>query len=305
MKTGLLKLGNLMLFVFLLLHGTSCTYADDIKTLHEKTFPTTAGKELKVETSMGDVLISTSANRTDVYVKVVGNQKAEDRLDFRFESDDNGVRIYAKKKSNSPFNWFSNTKLRFEIILPNVYNATVLTAGGDIKVKYLTGTINFKTSGGDIVANNTDGYFYASTSGGDINLNNRVGETKVSTSGGDIKIDAFKGNINASTSGGDVVLSGSDSKVDASTSGGDIKIEYGGENKGIELSTSGGDIDVLVPADFNAKANLRTSGGDISCNLSTNNVIKISSSRFEADLNQGGNPLICKTSGGDITVKKK
>lgn len=291
--------------ILFIISSIACTKGDDLRTLHEKTFPTVAGKTLKVETSTGDVLITTSSGRKEVYLKVLGNNKAEEKIDFDFYSDENGVTIIAKRKSGNFFNWFSNIRLRYEIILPDVYNANVTTSGGDIKVKYLKGNINLKTSGGDIVVNNTEGQLNAITSGGDINVNNRIGDTKLSTSGGDIKADAVKGNLSAATSGGDIVLSASDSFIKAATSGGDINLDYSGENKGIELTTSGGDIDVKLPADFNAKATLKTSGGDISCNLTSNNVTKISSSHFEADLNKGGNYLICKTSGGDISVTKK
>lgn len=44
----------------------------DLKTLHEKTFPISSGKELNLETSVGDVMI-TSWNKNEVYIKVLGN----------------------------------------------------------------------------------------------------------------------------------------------------------------------------------------------------------------------------------------
>ena len=127
----------------------------------------------------------------------------------------------------------------------------------------------------------------------------------VSTSGGDIKARNFKGDISASTSGGDIFLKGSDSKIYAETSGGDINLEYSGENKGIDLETSGGDIQIKLPSDFSASANMNTSGGEIECDLTANNAKRISSTRFEADLNNGGASLVAKTSGGDITIKKQ
>ena len=127
----------------------------------------------------------------------------------------------------------------------------------------------------------------------------------LSTSGGDISSMHFQGDFEASTSGGDINLKGSDSKINASTSGGDIYLDYKGINKGIDLSTSGGDIQIRLPEDFNATANMHTSGGSISCDLTANHAKKISSTRFEADLNNGGNPLYVKTSGGDIDITSK
>ena len=108
-----------------------------------------------------------------------------------------------------------------------------------------------------------------------------------------------------STSGGDINLFCSNAKIEASTSGGDITVEYTGVNQGIELSTSGGDIDVKVPADFNAKADLKTSGGDVDCNLTLNDVKRLSDTEIIANINKGGNPLSASTSGGDVSVYKK
>ena len=60
-----------------------------------------------------------------------------------------------------------------------------------------------------------------------------------------------------------------------------------------------------MPADFDAKALLRTSGGDVDCNLVMNNVTKLSETKIDANINKGGKSLIAETSGGDVSVYKK
>lgn len=277
----------------------------DLSLLHEKTFATNPGKLLKIEAQNGSVKIETW-DKSEVYIKVLGNKKAKEKLEFKFEEEDWGVYISSKRKDGFwSFNWGNSPRVRFEIMVPKSYNAKVSTSGGNIGVKNLTGNIEGKTSGGDLKLYDNVGKTNASTSGGDIIVKNSKGNTKATTSGGDISIIDFNGDLEVGTSGGDIEMKGGNAKIDASTSGGDVKLDYWGENLGIDLSTSGGDITVYLPADFNAKANLKTSGGDISCELTTNNVVKISSSRFEADLNKGGKNLICRTSGGDIEVKRK
>ena len=280
-------------------------FPQELSLLHEKTFATSPGKLLKIEAQSGSVKVETW-DKNDVYVKVLGNDKAKEKLEFKFEEEDWGVYISAKKKGGFwSFNWGKSPHVRFEIMVPKSYNAKVSTSGGNIGIKNLTGNIEGKTSGGDLKLYDNVGNTNASTSGGDIIIKNNKGNTKASTSGGDISVVDFNGDLEVATSGGDIEMKGGNARIDASTSGGDVKLDYWGENLGIDLSTSGGDIDVFLPVDFSAKANLKTSGGDISCDLSTNNVIKISSSRFEADLNKGGKSLICRTSGGDIQVRKK
>ncbi len=281
------------------------SYGDGLKVLKEKTFQIASGKKLNLDASMGDVDIK-SWDKQEVYVKILGNQKAEDKVDFSFDNNDNEVNITAKKKGSFlNFLWGNGIKLKFEISVPANFNNYIRTSGGDIHFEGIKGDQVLKTSGGDIWVGMSDGDIKVSTSGGDINLDGSKGTIDLSTSGGDIMGRNFSGSLSCSTSGGDIKLIGSNSYVNAETSGGDIDLSYTGENKGIELSTSGGEISLMLPADFNASANLKTSGGSIDCDFKGNNAVKISSSRYEADFNSGGAKLIAKTSGGDITVKKQ
>jgi DUF4097 and DUF4098 domain-containing protein YvlB len=279
------------------------TFARDLKVIHEKTFQTEIGKNFKLKTSSGDVYISTW-DKPEVYVKISGNSKAEDKMKFRFEKSDDGVTI--EGKHGSWLNWFSGSGIyvKYEVKLPDRYNAKISTAGGDIKLYDLNGAVDFSTSGGDIFVKNTEGPVHSSTSGGDITIELNKGLLDLSTSGGDIHVKDFDGELSASTSGGDIVLSGKNGKVNASTSGGDINLIYLDSNKGIDLSTTGGDIYVKVPEDFSADANLSTTGGDVECDLPITSKGKISASKIRGELNGGGPKLECTTTGGDIKVSK-
>ena len=300
-----------LFFLLAMVIPLSCAYStdkndlsDDLKVLHEKTFQISSGKKIELDASVGDVMI-TSWDKSEVYIKVLGNEKAEDKIEFEFNGTSDLVKVKAKK-TGSLFNWFGSVvKLRFEIKVPASFSTKVSTSGGDIKFADVSGVQYLSTSGGDIIVKNSHGKLDASTSGGDISTENSKGLMMLSTSGGDVIAKNFEGDLSAETSGGDIHLSGMNSKVKAETSGGDIVLDYSGSNDGIDLSTSGGDIMIKLPADFSAAAKLYTSGGDISCELTTNNVGKKSSSKLEGDLNSGGNLLHAETSGGDIVVSKK
>ena len=244
---------------------TRSDFSGDLNTIQEKTFSIQPGKDLKVDASVGDVTITTW-DKPEVYIKILGNKRAKDKIDLTFNNDENEVSVIAKSE-NSFFNWFSHgIQLRFEIKVPSEFNTNINTAGGDIQIGEIRGNNKLRTSGGDVRVKNSDGVLKISTSGGEINLDTNSGTMDVATSGGDIKARDFKGDLTA--------------------------------------STSGGDINMKLPSDFNASASMYTSGGEINCELTANNAKKISSSRFEADLNSGGAELIAKTSGGDITIKK-
>ncbi len=273
-------------FILILIFLHMDTFGSDLKVIKEKTFQISPGKNLKVEASSGEVLIS-SWDKNEVYIKILGNQKAEDKVKFEFSNDDNKVEVIAKRK-HWLLGWFeSGVRLKFEIKVPEKFNVKAGTGGGNVYAKDISGNLDI------------------STSGGNIDLENVKGRFEVSTSGGNISGIDFQGDLDASTSGGSLDLTGSNSKIKATTSGGNIYLDYKGINKGIYLSTSGGSIDIRLPEDFNAAANLSTSGGRVSCELTANNARKISSTEFIADLNKGGNTLIAETSGGNITVKGK
>jgi hypothetical protein len=286
----------------------SCTmnssYSDDqnLQVLQEKTFQINQGKTLKLDASTGNIEISTW-DKNEVYVKISGNNRAKEKTEFTFLNDENKVEVTAKTK-NSFFGW-TNVKLRFEIKVPKNFNPETYTSGGNIRLDGLNGNSSLKTSGGNIYVKNSSGNIRTNTSGGEIRIENVSGNFKLATSGGNITAANFRGDFDGHTSGGNIKLVGSDSKIYAETSGGDIKLDYNGMNKGIELSTSGGDIEIKLPIDFDAAAKLSTSGGHISCDFKGNNAVKISSSKFEADINKGGNPLYAKTSGGNIEVSKR
>ncbi len=297
-------------FISLTFNLTACNYSNemggsDLKVLQEKTFPTTSGKDFVLKAKSGDVVVTTS-NSSQIYIKILGNERASRIMEFNYEPSDNGLTVMAERKGGlNFFNWMNNVRLRFEVSLPSNYNAHILTSGGDITLSNLNGEISLHSSGGDINISNTTSNLTATTSGGDIKSENNTGPMKLQTSGGNVTCTSFNGNLNASTSGGDISLNGKDSQIDASTSGGEINLTYLGENKGIDLSTSGGSIKLSLPANFNARADMRTTGGSISCAFGANNAKEISGSKFIGDINSGGNPLHVETSGGDIDVVKQ
>ncbi|NWF88705.1 MAG: DUF4097 family beta strand repeat protein [Ignavibacteriaceae bacterium] len=302
-----LKLSAVYVLILLSSFAYSCTDIDNVdenlKIIHEKTFTILPGKDLHLDASLGNINV-TSWSKNEVHIKILGNAKAKEKVEFLFNESEDKIEIQAKYDW-SLFMSLKNVKLIFEIQVPREFNLKTITAGGDIKIQDVKGKIYSRTSGGDIILSQVNGKTDIGTSGGDISFNNSYGDINASTSGGNIKGNKFSGKIEVSTSGGDIELIGSDSRIFGTTSGGDITLDYSGQNHGIELETSGGDINVSMPKDINAQAHFSTSGGSIKSEFKGNNAIEISSSKFEAEINDGGNAIVLKTSGGDITVRKK
>ncbi len=56
--------------------SSETTYMDDLKVLHEKTFPINPGKYLKVKTLTGDVEV-TYWDESKLYIKILGDEDAQ------------------------------------------------------------------------------------------------------------------------------------------------------------------------------------------------------------------------------------
>lgn len=298
-----LRLYTILFLTVLLLNPA---FAQSRKTVLEEKFNASPGERLEVDASIGDVIINTW-DKNEVYVKILASIRSADKFEFSAEKTSYGVKVVVRKRGSflsRMFNW-GGSDVRLEIGLPRNFDPDVSTSGGDIKVKSVNGDIRLRTSGGDVEVFTSAGNLKLSTSGGDIKVNGFRGASSVSTSGGDIDIDELYGDLNANTSGGDMKINSNDGKVRASTSGGDMNINYNGENKGINLTSTGGDIILTVPANTNAHLKLNTTGGDINCALNITRSVKISSSRFEAESNGGGEEIRCSTTGGDVIVKTR
>lgn len=295
----------IILFIFLIgsLFVTDLL-ADNLKLIKEKSFTVRSGETLYIDASGADIKVE-SWNKDEVYVKILGNRKAEQKMEFTIERIGDGVEVIAKREGSWFFNWGGGYSVRIEVMVPLNYNNNVETSGGDIHIQHVNGKFKLDTSGGDVNLKSTNGELSINTSGGDITLTDHNGDSKVSTSGGDIRVDKLSGGLNASTSGGDIYIDSADGKIYSKTSGGDIDIRYSGNNKGIYASTSGGDITLFVPSSFKATVDFETSGGSIDCNFSNYKATKVTRSRLRGEFNGGGESVICKTTGGDIDINNK
>ena len=300
------KIELLFLFVTaIILIAATSIFGNGMRLIKEKFLQTDPGESFYVDASGADVKVE-SWDKNESYVKIYGNSKAEDKMHFEIEKVSDGVRVTAKKKGSSWFNWFGGGySVKIEVMLPSKYNTEIHTSGGDIFISNIFGENTLNTSGGDIKLFNTEGELSVETSGGDISINQHKGNSKLSTSGGNITTTKLAGDLKASTSGGDIKIDVSDGRIFAKTSGGDIDIFYSGTNKGIEARTSGGGIRAKVPSSLKANVYLETSGGEIESNFSNARTNKVSRSSLKAEYNGGGETLVCKTSGGDIVINER
>jgi len=271
----------------------------------EKKFGVARGGTLTLKTDVGSVSIrGTSSSEVSVVAEIKGREKDVKDFEINASETSGGVEIIGRSSRGGWrfFSW-SDLDVHFTVNVPNEYNVTTNTSGGDITVRDLKGWVRGKTSGGDMLLADIEGAINIGTSGGQINLERVSGDIDAETSGGDISVASAVGGVTLSTSGGNIRVGEVTGKIRAETSGGDIVVKIKGDNKGIYAETSGGDIEVIVAGNIAATIDAETSGGDVTCDLPLTITGKLNESRIHGSINGGGNTIHAHTSGGDIRIR--
>lgn len=251
------------------------SFAQDKETPYfVKTYKSSEMKNLHVRTSGGGISVTGMAGdeaRVEVYVKGNngGNNLSKDEIENRLKDyelsvkkDGETINCIAKRKNEN--DWKNGLSISFKIYSPEKISTDLVTSGGGISLKNLTGNLTFTTSGGGLKLQNLGGNVRGRTSGGGITLNGCRDMIDVSTSGGGITADNCKGDVRLSTSGGGLVLKNLDGTIKATTSGGGVKAK---NIKGdFVTSTSGGSIHL---EDMMASIKASTSGGGIDADIKT------------------------------------
>ncbi|MCP4569624.1 MAG: DUF4097 domain-containing protein [FCB group bacterium] len=296
----------------------SSTALGKIRNKIEKSFAASSGGMLSLETDRGDVDISIGNNsQIEVSIQLEANTNDEDKAedifdDFHVEFAEDGNELiidaeYDGKRGSWLFWSKDNRRLRvkFFIKIPEKFDVSVITSGGDVFVDQLDGKANVHTSGGDITLENMSGSVRVKTSGGDISLAGCSGMADVKTSGGDINIGSVEGEVVAVTSGGDIIVDEVMGTIDARTSGGDVTARITTQpNDDCRLTTSGGNITVYLDPDLGFDLNAKTSGGRVRNSFKVKFDGRVSKRSINAEINDGGPELYLRTSGGDVRLKE-
>ena len=271
----------------------------------EKNLKLDPGGKLTVDADAGSVTVSGSSSAGAHLVLTSDKDDFDSRFSLKVEELPGEVRVTLKKKDGltSWSNWFSSSKLRFEIQVPTKTTTDLQTGGGHIALHSLEGEANAQTSGGHIEVNDLRGNLSAETSGGHIAVKQVSGNANVETSGGHIEIAGVDGNIVAETSGGHIEIRGAKGRVDADTSGGHVEVTFAkGNARGGKIESSGGGISVGIDPNVDLAIDASTSGGSVRTDIPVKIVGKANSSSIRGTLGKGGETLYVHTSGGSVSI---
>lgn len=267
----------------------------------DKTFPVQSGGRLVVDADEGSISV-TGSDRQDVavHIRARGSESRLAKLDISVDQSGNTVKAVSRYR-HSFMNMFGGEDFDVEFVIevPSHFNLDLSTAGGDMTVNAVNGTLEGETSGGDLDLSKLDGHIRMNTSGGTVTMRDIKGDCKVGTSGGNMTAESVVGSMDFETSGGNIEVRESDGKLHASTSGGDVRVTLR-DNKGIDLETSGGNLIVKLPKTISGDISAETTGGDVSCDFQF--MGKLQEGSLRGKINGGGNIIRLETSGGDIVI---
>jgi hypothetical protein len=287
----------------------------------EKDLKLAPGGEFRLETDMGAVTVTGSAD-AGAHVVITSKRKdLNELMTFRFEEGAGSATVIAKKLH--PHSWFSSDHggpVQYEIRVPAETRLSIDTSGGSIhvsgmrapakldtsgggiRVEDLVGDLDADTSGGSIDLKNIKGKVRAETSGGGVDGVNLDGPVHAESSGGSIELQKVTGDIDADTSGGGIRITEAGGRVHAETSGGSIEASFAkGNSSGGSLETSGGGIEVSVDPDANLS--IQASGSSVKTELPLRVQGEISRGSLSGSLGKGGNTLRLHTSGGSVRIQ--
>ena len=132
----------------------------------------------------------------------------------------------------------------------------------------------------------------------------REARLAASTVNGDVEVSGLQAPVRASSTNGDVVLE-VDGEAEASSVNGNIRVSMRRPEprSAMELSTVNGSILLLLPAEFRAYVDARTTNGSVGSDLPLVVEGRRSRSRLVGRLNGGTTRLTLRTTNGSIWLK--
>lgn len=273
---------------------------------YQKEFNVKPGGTLSIDLRIGGSISIEGWNKDVVSSAVIVEGRDTEDIIVEMEQYGNDVEInsYCQDTHSS-----YKTSAKTIVKVPDSYNVSFLTMGGDVKLYGLNGKFQGKTMGGELNLKNIKGDLDLTTMGGEIVVKDCNVNGKVHSMGGDILVENVTGDLNAKTMGGKVKQinvksseKSSDTEINLTTMGGPIDIDRA--MNGVRVKTMGGDISINYAEKF---VDAETMGGDIEIKSVDGSIrAKTMGGDLEAkmigDPSKGDRSVSLNSMGGDITL---
>jgi hypothetical protein len=299
----------------------------------EKRFAVQSGGTLVVDVDFGTIDVKTNDTSevvVDVVRKISRPTKAEEEefladrpVTFTPEGNAVTVQSHSRTRTSGSSRGKQSTEGKYTITVPARFSGQLKTSGGAVAVSDLTGEVNAstsggglnfarlrgpldgRTSGGAIRVADCEGLQQVKTSGGGIEVSGGSGSFEGSTSGGPVAVKDFQGPVQVKSTGGGITVENVAGKVDGKTSGGAIAARFASPLADeVKLATSGGGVTLRVAESAAFDLDAATSGGSVSSELTVDSGERPSRNHLKGPVNGGGKPVVLRSGGGSIQVRK-
>ena len=148
----------------------------------------------------GSVKISGGADRV-VRVRVTDGGRPCDDCRVELEHTSQGIQLRSHRASPAG----APSPLRFEIEVPQHFDVDLSSAGGEVQIEGVDGTIKGQTESGALTLRRLSGSVDLQTKRGDVTLRESYVSGRVRTVGGKVLMEDVTGAVEASTQDGNVI----------------------------------------------------------------------------------------------------
>ena len=254
-------------------------YRDGNSWVEEVTGTLPAGREVHVNTDLGDVRVQgNSAMCTYMLRKrsYAASQEAAKRQfeQFRFNAVRSGeVDAFEGRATTRDMNRFG---VEFVVQVPSTLDMVKVetgggalgfrslhgsvvgvTGGGGVKLDDIVGPVKIKSGGGNVEGGNLGADVYLTVQGGSVHLESVAGQSRIKAGGGKVFLGSSRG-ADIETGGGSIEVRKCTGDLRASTGGGNINLgDIGGR---VRADTTGGSVHV---SSAKGRAEVTTGGGSV------------------------------------------
>lgn len=284
----------------------------NIKTGHaeekhqELTFSIDAGKKLRIENPIGDIVVTGGADMAqvvaDAVIRASTREKAEEKAHswaVMVEEVPEGSIVRIPKLDES----FSAT-CDLNVRVPNGVALEIRSTNGDVSISQTNGSVDVDTMKGDVSVQNAQGSVRLYLTTGDLHLQDAEGDrVHMETRSGDIHAVRVRGNITATATSGDMEFDDlAGARVNLETVNGDVQVAMAEPAlEQLAIRSVNGDVNLQIPDGGSYKVNLTAVSGDVSCDLPASQVER-GDRHWRGVVGDGGGVLEVNTVRGDINV---
>lgn len=184
------------------------------------------------------------------------------------------------------------------ITCPPHSSITLASLGGDLSASDLDGTLAIESVGGDVAVRGA-GVLTLQSAGGDVSARDIAGELRIGNVGEDLELRRIDGQLIVANVGGDLSARSLSGGFSIENVRGDASIDADIESGRTYRATAGGDLTLRLPADANARFELKA-GGEIEK--------RVEFSEWQGDAHSGqgrmgaGDATVVLSAGGDLML---